>query len=70
MDTSYIIDINTKKKYLFGQYFFNLFNKPITKYLLKIPEIFVYKLFVEYSLNDQTLYVILEMLKMSNNENM
>lgn len=70
MDTSYITDTNTNTKIIFGQYFFNLFSKPITKYFLKIPDIFVFKLFNEYPLNNQTLKVILEVIKTSSNNKM
>jgi len=68
MDKRYIIDNNKHKKKVFGQYFFGLFSKPITKYFLKNPDIFVNKLFAEYPLNEQTFYVILEVLKTSNNK--
>lgn len=54
----------------FGQYFLNLFNKPITKYFLKIPDIFVNKLFIEYPLNDLSLNMIFEVLKTSSDEKM
>lgn len=66
MDKSYIIDANTQKKKIFGQYFFDLFNKPITRYLLNIPDTFIYKLFIEYPLNDYTFHIILETLKLLN----
>lgn len=66
MNQNYIIDTNTHKKKIFGQYFFSLFSKPITKYFLKNPDVFVTKLFAEYPLNYQTLYVVLEVLKMNN----
>ncbi|XP_060849991.1 DNA-dependent protein kinase catalytic subunit-like isoform X3 [Rhopalosiphum padi] len=68
MDKSYIIDTNKYKYELFSQYFFSLFSKPITKYYLKNPEIFATKLLTEYPLNDQIFYVILEVLKTSNNK--
>ncbi|XP_025192516.1 DNA-dependent protein kinase catalytic subunit-like [Melanaphis sacchari] len=38
-------------------------------YYLKNPDIFVIKLLTEYPLNDQILYVILEILRSSNNKN-
>jgi hypothetical protein len=68
MDKSYIIDTNKYKYKLFSQYFFSLFSKPITKYYLKNPDIFATKLLTEYPLNDQIFYVILEVLKTSNNK--
>lgn len=70
MDKRDIIDINKQQKVNFGQYFFNLFNKVISLYFLKIPNMFVYKMFVEYQLSDQTLKVIFEVLKISNNKKM
>lgn len=68
MDKNYIIDISKYKQKVFGQYFFSLFSKPITKYFLKNPDIFVIKLLTEYPLSDQTFYVILEVLKTLNNK--
>ena len=69
-DTTDIFNINTNKNMALGQYFFNLFSKPITKYFLQIPEIFVDKLFIEYPINDRSLYVIFEVLKTSSDEKM
>lgn len=69
MDKNYIIDTNKYKQKVFGLYFFSLFSKPITKYFLKNPDISVIKLLTEYPLNDQTFYVILEVLKTLNNKN-
>ncbi|XP_029343352.1 DNA-dependent protein kinase catalytic subunit isoform X2 [Acyrthosiphon pisum] len=68
MDKNYNIDINKYKQKVFGQYFFSLFSKPITKYFLKNPDISIIKLLTEYPLSDQTLYVILEVLKTLNNK--
>lgn len=68
MDKSYIINTSKYKHKLFSQYFFSIFSKPITKYYLNNPDIFVIKLLTEYPLNDQTFYVILEVLKISNNK--
>lgn len=68
MDTRNIIDINTQKENVLGQYFFSLFSNTITRYFLKIPDMFVYEFFTKYPLNNQTLKVILEVLKTSNNE--
>lgn len=69
MDKNYMIDTNIHKQKVFGLYFISLFSKPITKYFLKHPDIFVIKLLTEYPLSDQTFYVILEVLKTLNNKN-
>ncbi|KAE9538879.1 hypothetical protein AGLY_005461 [Aphis glycines] len=61
MDKSYIINTSKYKHKLFS-------HKPITKYYLNNPDIFFIKLLTEYPLNDQTFYVILEVLKISNNK--
>lgn len=68
MDKNYIFDTNKNIQKVFGQYFFILFSKPITKYFLKNPDISVIKLLTEYPLNDQTFCVILEVLKTLNNK--
>lgn len=70
MDSREIIDTNTQKKTVLGQYFFSLFNSSITQYFLKIPNMLIYNLFTKYSLNDQTLKMILEILKTTKNEKM
>lgn len=70
MDNKFIIDSNTQQKLIFGQYFFKLFNKPITKYYLKIPKTFVDIFFNKYPLSDQTFNVIIEVIKTSKNKQM
>lgn len=70
MDPRNIINMKTQKKDILGQYFFTLFSNQITQYFLKIPDMFVYEFFTKYPLNDQTLKVILEVLKTSNNKKM
>lgn len=70
MDTNDIVDTNTNEKFKFGQYFFKLFNKPITQYFSKLPDKFVQKIFSKNSLNSETLGIILIVLKELKNQKM
>lgn len=70
MDTRNMININTQKKSILGQCFFSLFSNPITQYFLKIPDLFVYECFTKFPLTNQTLKVILEVLKTSTKKKM